>query len=215
MKIDIGETRPAHFKEYWQGQFDLFSHFEFASGIPKMLFAIATYKENGKPNVCLTSWSTFAGNGSAYYAVIGGVSKHGHTYGNILRTGEFTVNFLNRSYYGALSETIIHNESDDDEFAAGGFTVEKSTTISAPRIKEAFLNLECTLEKVDELPDGSLLLVIGKVRNLAMAEEYSGSFDEKYGGNGFMFHIHTPYDLRTGEGERGGAAVCGDIKFVY
>lgn len=215
MKIDIGEKRPEHFKEYWPGQYELFSHFEFAAGIPKMLFAIATVKENGKPNICLSSWSTFTGNSSAYYAVLGGVSKRNHTYENILRTGEFTINFLNRSYYGALSETIVHNETDDDEFVAGGFTVEASKTIAAPRIKEAFLNIECTLEKVDELPDGSLLLIIGRVRHIAMQEEFAGNFDAKYGGNGFMFHIHSPMDLRTGEGNTGGAVVCGDIKIVY
>lgn len=215
MKIEIGEARPAHFIEYWPMQYELFSHFEFAAGIPKMLFAISTVKENGRPNICFSSWSTFTGNGSAYYAVLGGVNKRNHTYDNIVRTGEFTVNFLSRNYYDALSQTIQNNEIEDDEFLAGGFTVEDSKTVSAPRIKEAFLSLECTLEKMDELPDGSLLLIIGKVRLIAMQEEYAGNFDAKYGENGFMFHIHSPLDLRTGEGNNGGVAVCGDIKIVY
>ena len=70
MKIEIGENRPEHFKESWPTQFDLFSHFEFATGIPKMLFAVATVKENGRPNICMCSWSTFAGNGNGYYAVL-------------------------------------------------------------------------------------------------------------------------------------------------
>ncbi len=215
MKIEIGETRPAHFKEYWPSQYELFSHFEFAAGIPKMLFAIATVKENGKPNICLSSWSTFSGNGCAYYAVLGGVSKRNHTYDNIMRTGEFTVNFLSRDYYDALAKTIQSNDIDDDEFMAGGFTPEASKAISAPRIKEAFLSLECTLEKIDELPDGSLLLIIGKVRLIAMQEEYTGNFDAKYGENGFMFHIHSPIDLHTGEGNNGGVTVCNDIRIVY
>lgn len=215
MKIEIGEKRPAHFKESWPAQLDLYNYMEFATGIPQLLFAIATVKENGKPNICMSSWCTFSGNGNGYYAILGGVQKRHHTYENIVRTGEFTINFLNRNYYGALSETIIHNGPDDDEFQAGGFTVEASGTISAPRIKEAFLNLECTLEKVDELPDGSLLLMVGKIRGLAMQEEFAGSFDGKYGENGFMFHIHSPYDFRTGEGPCGGVTVCGDIKIVY
>ena len=95
------------------------------------------------------------------------------------------------------------------------FTAEASAVVSAPRIGEAFLNMECTLEKTDELPDGSLLLIIGKVRRIAMREDFAGRFDEKYGPDGFMFHIHQPVDLRTGEGPSGGAAVCGDIKIVY
>ncbi len=126
-----------------------------------------------------------------------------------------TINFLSRDYYGALSETIVHNDPDDDEFKAGGFTAEASKTVSAPRIREAFLNLECTLEKIDELADGALPLIIGRVRLIAMQEEYAGNFDEKYGENGFMFHVHSPIDLRTGEGNTGGVTVCKDIRIVY
>ena len=49
MKVEIGSRRPEAFKEYWPGQYELFSHFEYACGIPHVLFVITTVKENGKP----------------------------------------------------------------------------------------------------------------------------------------------------------------------
>ena len=40
---------------------------------------------------------------------------------------------------------------NDDEFAAGGFTVSNAKTIHAPAISEAFLTMECTLKEIRDL----------------------------------------------------------------
>ena len=32
MKLEIGERRPENFAEHWPGQYEVFSHFEYASG---------------------------------------------------------------------------------------------------------------------------------------------------------------------------------------
>lgn len=85
MKIGIEARRPAHFHPDWPGQFELFSHFEFACGIPQLLFAITTYKPNGMPNVCPQSWSSFVSGENGYYAVLGGLMRRTHTHQNILR----------------------------------------------------------------------------------------------------------------------------------
>ena len=61
MKIEIGENLPAYFKPAYPEEFELFSHFEWAAGIPTALFAITTWKENGLPNVCFHAWSAFTG----------------------------------------------------------------------------------------------------------------------------------------------------------
>ena len=52
MEYKIGADRPAHFQAEWPEQFDIFSHLEFACGIPQLLFAVTTYKPGGVPNVC-------------------------------------------------------------------------------------------------------------------------------------------------------------------
>ena len=49
MKIEIGKDFPRYFKPSYPEEFELFSHFEVSAGIPTVLFAITTWKENGKP----------------------------------------------------------------------------------------------------------------------------------------------------------------------
>lgn len=69
MKIHISEDFPKYFKAAYPEEFELFSHFETTSAIPQVLFAVTTWKENGKPNVCLHSWSCFHGDKTAFFAV--------------------------------------------------------------------------------------------------------------------------------------------------
>ena len=49
MKIEIEKDFPQYFKPSYPEEFELFSHFEVSAGIPTVLFAITTWKENGKP----------------------------------------------------------------------------------------------------------------------------------------------------------------------
>ncbi len=207
MKIEIGKTKPENFKEHWPGQYEVFHHFEYACGIPSILFAITTRKENGKPNVSFSGWSSFSGDGSGFYAVMPGMLHHTHTYSNILRSGEFVINFINKDYFDFCIKTINDNADDTDEISAGGFTEEQSTSIDCPRLKEAFLSLECKLEKDIPMSEISSIFV-GKVVHMAADENYANGIDEKYGENGFMLNIHSPKSLMTGEGKSSAVAVC-------
>lgn len=67
MKIEIEKDFPQYFKPSYPEEFELFSHFEVSAGIPTVLFAITTWKENGKPNVCFHSWSCFHGDKCQLY----------------------------------------------------------------------------------------------------------------------------------------------------
>lgn len=58
-KIEIGTEFPRHFQSLYSEEFSLFSHLETASSIPSVLFAITTWKENGRPNICFHAWSSF------------------------------------------------------------------------------------------------------------------------------------------------------------
>lgn len=206
MKIEVGATRPEQFQEYWPGQYSVFSHFEFAAGIPQILFAITTRKADGQPNIAFHSWSCFQGGGeSGYFAILAGLSTQNHTYHNIKRTGEFAVNFIAPAYYDAVMKTIQDNSGD--EFAVAGLTQEPSKTIDAPRIAESFLTLECKAEHyLDLAGNGKTMLVAGRVQLLACREEYAHGIDQKYGNDGFMFNVHTPLDLTTGKGNTIGVA---------
>lgn len=212
MKLEIGKQRPENFRESWPGQYEFFSHFEFTSGIPQALFLITTLKENGKPNACFHSWSAFSGDGGGFYAVMPGLGMHTHTYKNIIREKEFCVNFISSEYYDACIKTIEENSDDIDEIAAGGFTIEESKTVKAPRIKEAFLSLECTLKSTTDLSEkGITSLIIGQV-NLASVEEGYHEIEKICGKEGFMFNVHSPKNISTGEGNTTALAVLNTIK---
>jgi len=203
MKIEIGNVKPDNFVDRWSGEFEVFSHFEMALGIPHALFLITTLKENGKPNVCFQSWSSFYGDCGGYY-VMTPLLMQSHTYHNILRDKEFCINFINANYYEACYQTIFCNEDETDEFAAGGFTREPASRIVVPRIKEAFMSLECRLKSENDLSGkGMQSLVIGEVLSAAVEDEYINGAEKKYGPDGFMYYGYALKDFASGdEGER-------------
>ena len=106
MKIEIGSRFPAWFQPAYPEEFELFSHFEVTGGIPTPLFAVTTWKENGKPNVCFHAWSCFHGDKTAFFAVMGNLYQHTHTYANIRREGCFAVNFLPLGRYDQLATSL-------------------------------------------------------------------------------------------------------------
>ncbi len=199
MKIEIGASRPSNFIDRWPGEFEVFSHYEVALGIPHALFLITTLKENGQPNACFQSWSSFCGDSGGYF-VLTPLLQRTHTYHNILRTKEFCVNFLSARYFDACYQTVFHNEADTDEIAVGGFTAEAGRCIKAPRIQEAFLSLECVFESQRDLSGKGLsALIIGQVVWAAMAEDYVNGADKKYGSDGFMYYLYDLADFATGD----------------
>ena len=200
MKIEIEKDFPSYFKPAYPEEFELFSHLEVTAGIPTVLFSVTTWKGNGKPNVCFHSWSCFHGDQTAFFAVMGNLYQHTHTYANIQREKCFCINFLPISCYDKLVTTIHHNERDDDEFAAGGFTVSPARTIHAPAINEAFLTMECTLKEVQDVSGaGIAAMVIGQVQHICVEESYAQGYAKRYGKDGFMLLVPAPQDLITGE----------------
>ncbi len=209
VKIEIGESGPDNLKEYWPGQHSVFHRLEYACGIPSVLFAITTRKENGRPNVNFHGWSSFTGDVGGFYAVLPGVQHTSHTYQNVLRTGEFVINFLGKQHYDACIATVSANGGDTDEIAAGGLTEETAAVVDCPRLREAFLSLECRLEQDIRLSENGLSsLLIARVVHAAADEAYADGLDGKYGDEGFMLYAHAPKSLKTGEGKPSAVAVC-------
>ena len=199
MKIEISRDFPAYFRPAYPEEFELFSHFETTAAIPTPLFALTTWKENGLPNVCFHSWGCFHGDKTAFFAVMGNLYQHTHTYANILREKCFCINFLPIHAYDRLVDTIHNNGYETDEFQAGGFALSKCKAIHAPAMEEAFINMECTLKSVQDLSGaGVTAMVVGEVQHVSVAEEYAQGYEKRYGKDGFMLLIPAPQDLRTG-----------------
>ena len=146
---------------------------------------------------------------------MGGISKGSHTYRNIQRTGVFVINFLGQDFYDGCVAAIAQNGEEADEMAAGGFAAEKAVTVDVPRIAGAFLCMECELEKEAALGDcPGVVVLIGKVRHIALQEEFAKGMDEKYGEKGFMFNINEPKDVKTGEGQSGAVVVLKIVRVI-
>ena len=205
MKIAIDKSFPTYFRAAYPEEFSLFSHLETTSAIPQVLFAITTWKENGQPNVCFHAWSCFHGDKTAFFAVMGNLYQHTHTYANIQREKCFCINFLPISCYDRLVETIHHNDFEEDEFRAGDFTLTEAKEIHAPKIEEAFLSLECTLKSVEDLSGaGITAMVTGQVVHATVDEAYAKGYENRYGEDGYMLLVPAPQNLITGEPAQSG-----------
>jgi len=202
MKYEFENKKPEAFTASWEEQYEVFNWAEFLIGVPMPIFLITTYKENGLPNACLHSWSCFSGDGEGHFCIMSGIPlKYGHTIDNIVRDKEFCINFPNKEIWESCYKTIENNIYEIDEITENGLTVEKAISINAPKIKECFLNLECTLEWIKPLYEGSRYGVLcGRIKHIAMDEEY---FDEnkkgRYGESGYILNIHSPMNPITGE----------------
>ncbi|HWS28586.1 MAG TPA: flavin reductase family protein [Clostridia bacterium] len=194
MKHEVSAALPAYFKETWPGQFSVFTHFEFTAGVPQALCLITTVKENGKPNACFHAWQCFTGD----TAVIAGLNFNSHTYQNILREKEFCVNFLSVKHYDACLKTVEVNSSDGDELAGAGLNAEKALDVKAPRVKEAFLSMECSFTAAHSLSDGKTTLVIGRIVHAAVEEGFR-SPEKICSPEGFMYNVHEPIDPKEGK----------------
>ena len=214
MKIEISKDFPDYFKSSYPEEFELFSHFEVTAGIPTVLFAITTWKENGKPNVCFHSWSCFHGDKTAFFAVMGNLYQHTHTYANIKREKCFCINFLPISYYDQLVDTIKENDLETDEFEAGKFNLSKAHTIHAPMINEAFMNIECTLKSVEDLSGaGMTAMIIGQIQHISVDRDYAQGYEKRYGKDGFMMLVPAPQDLVTGKSNHSAIATINIEKY--
>lgn len=206
---------PERFKAEWDGQFQIFNWAEFLMGVPSPLYLLTTYKDNGLPNACLNAWSTFTGEGGGQFCVMTGIPrKQGHTIKNIEDEGEFCVNFPNKDIWNKCYKTIENNGYDIDEITSNGLNVEKAKTVNAPRIKECFMSLECKVEWIKPLFDGSdSCIVCGRIMNVVMDEEYfNESKKGRYGESGYLFNIHSPMNPLSGENYGDMVGVINPIK---
>lgn len=170
MKKEINITQPEYLVEDWPGKYDVFSWLEYIVTVPNPIFIVTTRKENGASNANLQSWGLLIGEKGNYSSLVA-LLDNTHTYINILREGEWCICFPSFQHYHHCFETIRLNDTDNDEIADAGFTVEVPVTVQAPRIAECPINLECRLEWHHPLYENSHWhLFAGRVKHLAMDE---------------------------------------------
>lgn len=170
MKHEIQVDTPENLEEIWPGSYDLFSWLEYVVNIPHPIFLITTSKANGAPNACLHSWGFLVGDRGNYTSILG-VLDYYHTYENIIREGEWCLNYPSVDDYEKCFQTIHVNEAGNDEITEAGLTVEPAKFVKAPRIAECPINIECQLEWHRPLYEGNQWhIMAGRIVHAAMDE---------------------------------------------
>ncbi|MBN1445726.1 MAG: flavin reductase family protein [Candidatus Omnitrophica bacterium] len=88
------------------------------------------------------------------------IGKPSHTYKNIKRAGEFTVNVVTRAIAPASEICAEDLPPSESELEKAGLTTEQSKKIAVPFIRESVSSLECKFEKEVEI--GYHSFVIGR-----------------------------------------------------
>jgi flavin reductase (DIM6/NTAB) family NADH-FMN oxidoreductase RutF len=92
---------------------------------------------------------------------------------NIERTGQFVINIVSESIAAQMNECALEYPSEIDEITVVGLTKEPSIKVSAPRIRESLIHLECERYQVLHFGNqpGAGSLVIGRVLHLHINDE--------------------------------------------
>ena len=140
---------------------------------PLPVLMIATYDEEGTPDVMNAAWGGQCGG--KHVAL--NLSSH-KTTDNLKLKKEFTVSFATKKtmvisdYFGLVSGR------DTDKIAKAGVHVTKSTYVDAPMIEEYPLTLECKVIDIQELLGETR--IVGEVVNMSADEtilDQNGNID--------------------------------------
>ncbi|MBN1139537.1 MAG: flavin reductase [Anaerolineae bacterium] len=200
MKHEIGINQPSYLVEDWPNKYTVFSWLEYVVTVPNPIFLVTTLKANGAANANLHSWGLVVGDHDGYSSLLA-LLEQTHTYANIVREGEWCLNFPSVRHYKQCFETIACNGPDNDEIADAGLTIEAAQTVRAPRIAECAINLECQLTWHRPLVEGSRWrLLVGRVRHVAVDEAAMAvDPDERLAALGLMYNVRGTVNPLNGE----------------
>lgn len=133
------------------------------SVVPRAIAWVATQPPGGVPNLAPFSFFTVASSAppTLCFSVASSARPREpvkDTLANIAMTGDMTINIARADLLEAVNTTASTVPSDVDEFALAGLTPEPSRLVSAPRVAEAPISMECVLDQVIPVGDYSLVL---------------------------------------------------------
>ena len=124
------------------------------------------------PNIITVAWAGTICSDPAMVSI--SVRKERYSHSIIEETGEFVINLVTKDLVKATDFCGVRSGRDMDKFKETGLTAEASEKVSAMRIAESPVNIECVVKEVKEL--GSHDMFIAEVVNVAINDEF---MDEK------------------------------------
>ncbi|KTD98085.1 MULTISPECIES: flavin reductase [unclassified Pseudoalteromonas] len=93
-----------------------------------------------------------------------------HTFENILQTGVYTINQVNKAIYKQAHQTSARYDKDESEFDATGLTPEYLNEFSAPFVEESRLKYSVKFVESKHLEINGTELVIGEIVDVYLDE---------------------------------------------
>ncbi len=126
---------------------------------PNPFALVTTVRPDGKYNVMALSWWTYVSNNPATVAIC--TSDRGYTGELIKKNGEFTLSMPGASIADKAFLCGTCSGRDKDKAVEFGIEFEDSETVSAPRVRNSALALECKLKET--VPVGDHTMYIAEV----------------------------------------------------
>ena len=133
---------------------------------PEPVLLIATYDENGRPNVMTAAWGGICN--SEPVSLMVGVRPSRLTHSAIMSRKAFTVCIATEEMVAEADYVGIVSGRRQDKFATAGFTAVRSSKVDAPYIAECPVILECTMTHSLEL--GTHSLIVGAIEDVKADE---------------------------------------------
>lgn len=125
---------------------------------------VATYSEDGTPDVMNAAYSGVHENHEVYIRIL----KIRKTAQNLMKTQAFTVSMANAEYVAACDYVgLVSGAKEPNKFEKAGFHAIRSEFVNAPIIEELPIAIECVVKSYNE-ETGEL---VGKVVNVSVDEK--------------------------------------------
>ena len=127
--------------------------------VPRPIALVSTTSKDGNNNVA--PFSYFNGVCSNPPTIMFAPARRGwdghekDTLINIRNNQEFVINIVSESFAEKMVKCSSDFDPDIDEFQVSGLTPESSSKVSPPKVKESKINLECKLDQIVEIGDGT------------------------------------------------------------
>jgi flavin reductase (DIM6/NTAB) family NADH-FMN oxidoreductase RutF len=129
------------------------------SVVPRPIAWISSVGKSGIPNLAPYSYFNVISHNPVMFIISIGqgvkVGKDGDkdTLANIKETGDFVINLVSARLADQMHKSSHIFPKDVSEFEKTGLTPVESNLVTAPRVEEAAISMECKLDRVMELGD--------------------------------------------------------------
>lgn len=136
---------------------------------------IGTKSVDGYSNLAIFNSLIHLGANPALYGIISRPDTvRKDTLRNILETGQYTLNFVQKADFEKAHQTSAKYEAHVSEFEQVGFTEEYLSGFNAPFLKEAVVKIGMKLEDKIDIKINGTILIIGSLQSIQLNQSIVG-----------------------------------------